>query len=409
MPFSIAYKTSVQLRVNKLMFWYAFLMAFPTLLIFQNLSVYLFPFLIYGMYELTGRFVILKNATQIIALAFGIGAMISVANMPETQVGLSRGDAFTVLPNYLYWVVLIFFLVSFSEYIHLPSVYRGVTWGIVCSILYFYFFQQLGLISLPIFKGLSQNTFSFLLICFTPIVVWYIQYRLGFTLAVLILIILVINGFLSGSRSGSLLTLSGGALTLILNRRSLGWIFVIGLVAYFSIVATIDTQFVKGTVKNLNERTYNLVYNTEQTLEEDRSYLVRLAQIEKSLLIFEKYPFSGIGLNNFTNYKVRLPGNFEGSEFVIHKNKIDQKSAHNSYIGFMAEGGLVVIVPFVLLLLYLIIWFFVKLSKLKPEDKPIFIAIIHMGIHLYFIYAILNVFAWFLIGLGCMLIVRYKK
>jgi len=134
-----------------------------------------------------------------------------------------------------------------------------------------------------------------------------------------------------------------------------------------------------------------------------------LAQIEKSLLIFEKYPFSGIGLNNFTNYKVRLPGNFEGSEFVIHKNKIDQKSAHNSYIGFMAEGGLVVIVPFVLLLLYLIIWFFVKLSKLKPEDKPIFIAIIHMGIHLYFIYAILNVFAWFLIGLGCMLIVRYKK
>lgn len=391
------------------MFWYAFLMAFPTLLIFQNLSVYVFPFLVYGMYELTGRFIVFKHSIQIIAFAFGIGAIISVANMPEMQAGISRADAFAVLPNYLYWVVLIFFLVSFSEYIHLPSVYRGIAWGIVCSILYYYFFQRLGISSLPIFKGLSQNTFAFLLICFTPIVVWYIQYRFGFTQAVLILSILVISGFLSGSRSGSLLTLSGGALTLILNRRSVGWIFVIGVVAYFSIVATMNTQFIKGIVKDLNERTYNLVYNTEQTLEEDRSYLVRLAQIEKSLIIFEKYPVSGIGLNNFTNYRVRLPGNFEGSEYVIRKNNIDQKSAHNSYFGFLAEGGIVIIVPFLLLLLYLSIWFIFKLSKLRKEDKPIFIAIIHMSIHLYFIYAILNVFGWFLMGLGCMVMVKYKK
>jgi O-antigen ligase len=279
---------------------------------------------------------------------------------------------------------------------------------VLFSILHFFVFQNF-LISIPVFKELTQNNFAFLLICYSPIVVWYTWYRFGFFWAVIVLAALALSGFLSGSRSGSLLTLSGGVLTLLLNRKSRGAIFIFGLIGYFGLILIADSSIVKDIVFNLNPRTYDLIYNREKTLEEDRSYLVRLAQIEKSMIIFEKYPWSGIGLNNFGNYRTKLPGNFEGAKYVVGKKGIDKKSAHNSYFGFLAEGGLLLIVPFILLLLYCILWYVTSLRRLQAEYQPIFIGIIHMSIHLYFIYAILNVFAWFLIGLGCLIIVKHKE
>lgn len=396
---------SIAERVKNLMFWYAFLMAFPVILIVQNVSIFIFPFLFFGMYSLSGRFFNLRYGIQFIALAFGVGAIISVMNIPESMPGDSLGRALSVLPNYLYWVVLILFLTTHKRWIRLDAVYEGVFWGVMFSVLYFFFFQNY-VTAIPIFKPLPQNTFAFLLICYTPIVVWYSWYRFGLWGAIIMLVVLALSGFLSGSRSGSLLTLSGGALTLLLNRKNFGNIYVFALIGYLVVISLIDTRVVQDLVFNLNQRTYNLIYDRKKTLHEDRSYLVRLAQIEKSLIIFDKYPWTGIGLNNFTNYEVDLPGNFKGAEFVVNKKNMDKKSAHNSYIGFLAEGGLCLTIPFVLLLVYCIIWYFVSLRKLQPEYQAVFIGVIHMSVHLYFIYAILNVFAWFLIGLACWVIVK---
>lgn len=394
-------------RVRRLTFWYAFFMAFPTILIVQNISIFFFPFLLYGLYSLSGKLFTLKYGIQFIALAFGVGAILSVVNIPERMASGSFGNALEVLPNYLYWVVLILVLTSHRKWIQLDAVYLGIFWGILFSIVYYFVLQNF-LTGIPIFKVLTQNTFAFLLICYCPILVWFTWYKFGFWKAIIILIGLSVFGFLSGSRSGSLLTLSGGVFALLLNRKSGTRIYLFGVIAYLIVVFTIDNKVVKETVYYLNTRTYDLIYNRTKTLEEDRSYLTRLAQVEKSLLIFDKYPWNGIGLNNFGNYRINLPGNFEGSKYVVNKKDIDKKSAHNSYFGFLAEGGILLTIPFVLLLLYCILWYLKSMQKLKPEYRPIFIGIIHMSIHLYFIYAILNVFAWFLIGLGCWVIVKHK-
>lgn len=404
----VLHPNPLEQRVRDLTFWYAFLMAFPVILIIQNISIFVFPFLFFGMYSLSGKVFTLRYGIQFIALAFGIGAIISVLNIPESMPVNSLSRALSVLPNYLYWVVLILFLTTQKRWLRMDAVYEGVFWGVLFSVIYFYFFQSF-LTAIPIFKPLPQNTFAFLLICYTPIVVWYTWYRFGFWGAFLVLVGLTLSGFLSGSRSGSLLTLSGGALTLLLNRKNFGSIYVFGLIGYIVVVSMIDTKLVRDLVFSLNQRTYKLIYDREKTLQEDRSYLVRLAQIEKSLIIFNKYPWTGIGLNNFTNYEVKLPGNFKGAEFVINKKNMDKKSAHNSYIGFLAEGGLLLTIPFILLLLYCVFWYFVSIRKLQSEYHAIFIGVIHMGIHLYFIYAILNVFAWFLIGLACFVIVKNKS
>ncbi len=395
-------------RIQKLIFWYAFLMAFPVILIVQNVSFFIFPFLAFTLYSLSGKLFYLRYTVQFIALAFGIGALISVINLPEKMPADSLSLALEVLPNYLYWTILILILTSHWQWIQLSAVYKGIFWGLLFSILYFFVLQNY-LIALPLFKNLTQNTFAFLLICFTPIVVWYSLKRFGLWIAIGMLVGLALCGFLSGSRSGSLLTLSGGVVMVILNQKNRRITYFLAFIFFFIAAYLIETPFVKGLVFDLNQRTYSLIYDGKKTLEEDRSYLVRLAQIEKSVLIFDKYPWSGIGLNNFKNYKVKLPGNFVGAEYVIKKKKIDMVSAHNSYFGFLAEGGLLLVVPFILLLGYNIVSFLWNINSVPQEHRPIFVGIIHMSIHLYFIYAILNVFAWFILGLGCMVMVKHRK
>ncbi len=390
------------------MFWYAFFMAFPVVLIIQNISVFIFPFLLWGLYSLSGRFFKIQYLMQFVVIAFGISAIISVLNIPEKMPEDSLSRALIVLPNYLYWVVLILFLTSYKQWIHLNVIFRGIFFGTLTSIPY-YFTLQHYLVTVPIFKYLSPNNFAFLLICYTPIVIWYAWRKFGSWWAYVLLLALTLCGFLSGSRSGSLLALSGGVFTLLLNRKNAWSIYLFAAVGYLIVVIAIDIKGVQNLVYSLNSRTYDLIYNRKKTLEEDRSYLVRLAQIEKAVLIYEKYPWTGVGLNNFVKYKVKLKGDFEGAKYVVDKKSIDEKSAHNSYFGFLGEGGLLLLIPFVLILAYCIIWFLFSLRILLPEYKPIFIGIIHMSIHLYFIYAIVNVFAWFLIGLGCWVIVKHKR
>lgn len=398
-----------QNRVNSLIFWYAFFMAFPAIIIVQNISIYILPFLLLSLIKLSGMHIRIRYFTQVLALLFGVGALISSFNIPNEMPSGSFENALSVLPNYLYWVLLILLLTSYNRYIHLGVVFRGILFGLITSIFYYFFLQRIGLLAIPIFKLFTQNAFAFLLICYTPIVVWCLWRLYGNVTAIWAILILSLCGFLSGSRSGSILVLSGGLITLLINRRGIGRVASVLVLGYLVLIALSDSQLVRDLVKTLNPRTYEIVYNREKTLDSDRSILTRLAQIEKATLIFNKYPLSGIGLNNFTSYRINLPGNFEGSELVVNKKGIDEKSAHNSYFGFLAEGGLVLAVPFILLLVYSIFWFFRNINRIGLAYKPIFIGIIHMSIHLYFIYAILNVFAWFLIGLGCMVIAKHKK
>ncbi len=399
----------LQKRVNRLVFWYSFFMSFPAILIIQNVSIFIFPFLFLSMYELVGKFITVKRLLQVVAILFGIGAIASVVNVPDGIPSDSFSRAIGVLPNYLYWVVLILFLTTYGPWIRLEHLYRGIFIGVIFTIIYYFFLLPIGIRSIPIFKSISQNAFAFLLICYTPIVVWYVKKVHGFSYALLAFVVLTMSGFFCGSRSGSLLVFSGGLMVFLLDRKSISWVAFLGVIGFFLVSFILETTFGRELIYSLNTRTYDLIYHREETLATDPSYLVRLAQIEKATLIYDRYPVSGIGLNNFADYSIRLPGKFEGARLVINKRGIDETSAHNSYFGFLAEGGLLLIIPFVTLLGICILFFVKNISRISPVYKPLFIGLIHMSIHLYFIYAILNVFAWFLIGLCCMAIMLHKK
>jgi O-antigen ligase len=231
--------------------------------------------------------------------------------------------------------------------------------------------------------------------------VYYVKKEMGIFWGIVTIIALIVFGFLSGSRSGSILTAVGSILgfyshLLMYGKRRTPFLIGIILILYYALQTNVSQQL----ISRLNPRVYDLVFKTSEVTVEDRSYLARLAMIEKAQTIFAKYPLNGIGLNNFSKFTAKIPGDFPGAELIVEKKSINRMSPHNSYFGVLAEGGVFLFVPLAFLIAYPILFFVIRLNRIPENKKPIFIGLIMMSIHLYFIFAIVNVFAWFLIGLA---------
>jgi O-antigen ligase len=151
---------------------------------------------------------------------------------------------------------------------------------------------------------------------------------------------------------------------------------------------------------------HEFIYENENVALEDRSILIRKLMLEKTFVIFSEHPLTGIGLNNFGNYKVDFIGNFEGGQLVVNKVGLDQTSAHNSYASLLGEGGLFLIVPFILLLLFNLYKFIFHFTYRSQIQNAFYWAFLCMCIHLYLISALLSISAWFFIGLLTALSVR---
>jgi O-antigen ligase len=396
-------------KAERLINLYALLMAFPVIIIFQNISVYVFIALLFSLSTHHSLYLNASTSIQKLVVLFAAGALISTLNAYYVGGYDSFIMALKVLPNYLYWSLLILFLVTNVKLLDLMGIYKGVTIGLFISIIYFFILQPdiLGL-ELQIFKSLTRNTFAFILICYTPLSIYYLKSRLKPIFTIIIIIFLGTIGFISGSRSGSILIFSGAVLSFLfannLNTRK----NLILIVVSIGIIFLFYTEPVKMVVKQLNPRTYSLIYSPENTFASDRSFLLRQAMVEKGLSLFRDHPLAGIGLNNFATTEGEIEGTFKGAELVIHKDIKTGKSAHNSYISILSEGGLVVAIPYFLIMMIIIIHFFTRFKSIEPPARAVFIGVIMMAIHLYFISAILNVFAWFLIGLACAMVYRTK-
>lgn len=387
------------------MFWFAYFMAFPAIVIVQNISVFVFIALLFflGRYSKT-PLVYLRKPLQWGALLFAFGAILSVVNMPSNYATDSLERALSVLPNYLYWSLLILVMVTHRHRIDVNIIFKAIFWGTVSLVVYYLFLQRF-FTAFFIFAAQTPNNFSFLLICFTPISIYYLFRKKGKFWALMLLISLVLIMLIEGRRAGMVLVLLGGLGTLYAPRINLRQVLLVAFVTplFVFILSTASVeQFVLGT----SERIHQMIYETEKIRKEDRSYLTRVAMVNKGLAIYEQYPYTGIGLNNFTNFNAQISKDFEGAKYVVNKADINKKSAHNSYVSILAEGGLFLLIPLLLLLGSLILYFVSHINTMPEYKKPVFWGIIGMSVHLYFISAIVNVFAWFLIALACALASR---
>lgn len=329
-------------------FWLSFLMAFPVILFASvNLSMLVFAPFVYQLMKYRNPFKF-KSSLQWFALFFIFGAVLSVLNIPIEAKGNSFSNAMIVLPNYIYWGIIVIFLIANSDIISVGQIYKGIFWGVACTIVYYFLFQDF-LSFLPMFKKLFHNTFAFLMICFSPISVYYLLKKKGRLFAYLLMFMIIILMIIEGERAGTVLVAFGGLAVIFTQNINIKQMLKSGLIL-FSLTLSLNLTFVENMIYSSSDRVHELIYERDAIQGQDRSLLIRFAMIDKGFSIFNLHPFTGIGLNNFGNYDANIEGDFEGSNFIIHKSSLNRTSSHNSYINLLAEGGLFLFAPFILML-----------------------------------------------------------
>jgi O-antigen ligase len=238
------------------------------------------------------------------------------------------------------------------------------------------------------------------MICFVPTALKYVLVEKGKNKAYMFALAAIILGFISGSRAGAVLVAVGALLTLFGKNLSLSRVIQMAVLGAIGYLIIYQTQFASDVLFSASPDVHVLVYSSDQVFEEDQSVLIRKAMVEKGLVLFEKEPYTGLGINNWTEYEVTFRGDFVGAERIINKQRLEKFSAHNSYAALLGEGGLFVFVPFVLLLLFTILKLLLKLDKLDQYQQPILWSLIMMSIHIYYISGMSNSSTWYLVALG---------
>lgn len=393
--------------------WASFFMAYPFWTLVQNISFFYMLLFYQKSFHLPYKMAEIRGFMSFVSVLFMIGTFASTIG-----AGINLGYeyfilAIKVLPNYLYWGVLIITIGNLGlKTIPLSQFYRMFFFGIIATVITFFFLKPL-FSGLPIYRNVTQNNFAFVLICFSPMCTAYVQQKWKNSFYTLLFVTgITLAGFASGSRSGSLLVFAGCALVIAIDSWLRMVIFAfLGFLLYLVTPQLLNSPIIKNNIHSLNERTYELIYETDETLTTDRSYLTRLAMIEKGLNIFEQYPIAGIGIGNFSNKSFEVDFNFEGSEFIEGKEEFleAKTNPHNSYVSFLSEGGLILFIPAVLLMFYPIFYFITRFNVIKHEEKAIFISVLFMCIHAWFIAGMVNVYGWFILGIANSYILNRKN
>jgi O-antigen ligase len=138
-----------------------------------------------------------------------------------------------------------------------------------------------------------------------------------------------------------------------------------------------------------------------EELETDKSFAVRQLMIQKAQRIFEESPIFGVGVGNFTRSTVDL--DLPDILRYLPEANFNSRSAHNSYIAFLSETGLLGTVPYGLLMLVLITAGLRAAIRLARRDQywglGVYAAFIGMSIHFWVISAMTGTHTWFVYGL----------
>jgi O-antigen ligase len=144
--------------------------------------------------------------------------------------------------------------------------------------------------------------------------------------------------------------------------------------------------------------------NTLKALNDDKSYMVRQVMIQKGVYLFEHSPILGVGAGRFNDSYVPLDVlNIPVVLRFYDQSYFDNATAHNSYVDFLAEGGLISVIPFAGLVVLLVI---LGLSSAYRGARmgqylalAVFLAFIQMSIHMWVNASLTNTSNWFIYGL----------
>lgn len=256
---------------------------------------------------------------------------------------------------------------------------------------------------------LTQNAYGFLFSTFSPFLLFLVLDEKGIRRVVAIMgyILLLGSIAINGSR-GSWVSIGIGMglllLFLFFSRLQVFikvTIFIIVIAGMLVLAANFFPQVADKVLAR---------YGTMENLQEDKSYMIRQAMIQKALILFKESPIIGVGVSRFTKTSTDLA--LSGVLSYGSQDGFNIKSSHNSYVALLAESGLVGTIPYVILLGILSIGglsgAFLGIKRGEYQNLAVCLSFVQMSIHMWAIASLTNTANWFIYGLMAAVIMSKK-
>jgi hypothetical protein len=369
-----------------------------------NLSFFFFAHLLLSVAgSKPGRLFRANNLLRIFVLLFMLGATLSTFHNLWEGNETALVYSLAVFPNYMFWglILLLFTALAPVRALDYGRICKAISIAVMFVSVYYLFGQ--GLISDKLFfKDFGPNNFAFLIICFSPYLIYFLRQRVHPLAALFVLGLLLLLQLKEGRRAGFGLVMIGGMSAFLVpwfKFNSVGRLIrpaALMLLGWGLLL----TEVVETQIRFRSERIHSLIYtSTGELLSVDRSFLIRRAMVEKGFVLFQRDYLFGAGLNNFTQVEGLIEGGFEGAEYVVNKDIYSNISSHNSYINILAEGGLCLTVPFAGIMGILLFGGLRRFGSFEEFEKVVFFSFCAMSVHLYFTNGIANSMAWFNIAM----------
>jgi len=339
-----------------------------------------------------------------LAVAIWLGIFLSTMLNGALSYGVEvDSQSYTGLVQYLYWI-LVFVITAYvaTQDLVVKKISNIFAWGIfilsVARLMEAVFFGKVGAYSFPYL--LTQNAYGFQFSTFTPFILIKIIQKGGQKKAFWVLALLTVfaAAAINGSRGSWVAIAIGLAVSLLMlffsrPRKFFGAFLVIILVA---VIGILSWKYIPTAASAIQNR-----FSTLQSLEEDKTYLIRQVLTQKGLTMFKQSPIIGVGANRFTKTFVELK--IPGLISYVPLSNFETRNSHNSYIQFLAEFGLIGSIPFGLLLITLVLKGYgtTRRSIIRNDLIPlgIYLSFVQMSIHMWVMTALTGTQSWFVYGL----------
>lgn len=326
------------------------------------------------------------------SLAFSF--VVSSAIRPEASLGLSE---YILVVRYLYWIVVMFAVGAIIANLREPSVV--VVW--LGSALYVLAVVWMSGKLMTNAEFLTQNSYGFVFSTFWPFAFLTPLMLHGWRryVTAILLVVTAAVVVLNNSR-GSWVAISVETfLVIMLLVRSRYLRLKFGLLLGF-LVAGLGTSLAfmpAGTLHPVVEKAESF-----RQLDQDKSFLVRRVMVQKGWRLFLENPIVGVGPGRFTRSmaEVQLPSRLR----YYSSERINARSAHNSYIALLAETGLMGTLTYAVLMLALLWRSFKAAWRLMLVRQPWGLAIAAgltgMSVHMWVISGLTGTITWMMYGLA---------
>lgn len=291
----------------------------------------------------------------------------------------------------IYWFILALFIKTWAHNYNFFELSKYFMLGMIVAIIS-YFISNL----------ITQNSFAYMLVLSTPFIMFYLIEKYSRSKVLFFSTGIIIIALASGSRTGGAIVILEILLLLfigkIFSKNSLIKLFpflVILIIILFLSFNSLKPE-ISDFIRIFNPELADLINNTTDVLEKDKSWLERKQYILKGLLIFEEHPFLGIGASYFKYYWVDMPVIPALGKSLDFLNR---HSPHNSYIQILAGSGIFALVTFLFIQLKVLLKNMKYIFMFK-NSKELIITISFIGLTIYF-YVIANAYGsitWVVIG-----------